>query len=72
MPDERRIKKACNGKQVAYITPGGAQIWRSSIKAKCSANSSVWYLDDGQIGAAQYSPIKIPRCGDDSGRRNLA
>jgi len=54
LPDERRIKKACNqAAEVALFTYNGraAEIWWQQNKSKCSqfSNLSVWYLDDEQL-----------------------
>lgn len=54
LPDERRIKKACNqAAEVALFTYNSraAEIWWQQNKSKCSqfSNLSVWYLDDEQL-----------------------
>ncbi len=54
LPDERRIKKACNqAAEVALFTYNSraAEIWWQQNKSKCSqfSNLSIWYLDDEQL-----------------------
>lgn len=56
LPDEKRIKKACNqSAQVALFTYNSraAQIWWQQNQALCSQyrNLTVWYLDDAQMAA---------------------